>query len=219
MYNFIIDPNNGKLVFTHSKVGINIINNYFEMLGGSFKPKRDLSAAKHRRRIQKLKTIAESREYHAPNPYTEIDLDYLTETYRYRAIKSNIFKTELRDYYKNIYGRYLNKSEITKLQPLKKSFKIAKFDVTSSEHTIHGLNILPNKYVYGVDTKTHIGHILEKIPFNSKASKSLVPIGYILDNLEYDVKKQDSLLPLGYIWGVSADGAIPMYVESMKKRL
>jgi len=218
MYKTIINPDNDTLVFTDSKVGKTIINNYIKMLGGSSKPKRDLSATKNRRRIQKLKTIAESRNYSPPNPYTEIDLDYLKETYRYRAIKSNIFKTELRDYYKSIYGRYLNKSEITKLQPLKKSFKIVNFDVSRSENTIHGLDILPNKYVYGVDTESHEGYILEKIPFDSKANKSLIPLGYILDRLKYDFEKQDLLLPLGYIWGVSPDGAMPMYVESTKKK-
>ena len=217
MYNTIINPDNDKLVLTDSKVGKTIINKYIKMIGGSSKPKRDLSAAKHRRRIQKLKTIAESREYSPLNPYIELDTNYLKETYRYRAIISNILKTEIRDYYKSIYGRYLNKSEITKLQPLKKSFKIVNFDVSSSENTIHGLDILPNKYVYGVDTERYEGYILEKIPFNSNASKSLIPLGYILDDLEYDIEKQDSLLPLGYIWGFSPDGVVPMYVESTKQ--
>lgn len=67
MYNKIINPNTGHYVKTTSKLGQLIINNYIDQLsGGSSQPiKRDLSAARERRRLEKLRLLEEKLpQYH-----------------------------------------------------------------------------------------------------------------------------------------------------------
>jgi len=73
MYNKIINPNTGHYVKTTSKLGQeDPLVNYIEQLtSGSSQPKkRDLTAARERQRLEKLKETASSRRKAPPIPLT-----------------------------------------------------------------------------------------------------------------------------------------------------
>ena len=126
------------------------------------------------------------------------------------------------DYFKNLYGNRIkiDEQKCYGVNFPKNIYKSIKIDINVFPTNRDGLNILPEKYVYGVNLETNTGCILEKTNIPSEINTNLVPLGHILDNLPRNAWSTQ-LLPEGYIWGFSRIGVIPMYIGkvSTKKKI
>jgi hypothetical protein len=196
-----------------------------------------LSAARERRRLEKLKEIASSRKRRPPpipltlSPSPIIKEPILStpnsntsdydepDTYLHKACVSQFDLTyDMADYFKNLYGNRIkiNEDSCEKINFPKNIYKSIKIDINVFPTNRDGLNILPEKYVYGVNLETNTGCILEKTNTPSEINTNLVPLGHILDNLPQG--DGGGILPEGYIWGFSRIGVIPIYTGKVSTK-
>lgn len=182
-----------------------------------------MTAARQRRRLEKLKKIALARAMPPPVPtkpkrrWTPSDY-FKSDTYLDKACLSQFdLKLDMGEYFKNLYGNRLevNEDSCQMATNPKNIYKRAYGSIDEFPTNEHGLTILPKGFVYGVDIKTNIGHILQEMTPPLRSDPNCVPLGEILDKLPYD--EGGSILPLGYTWGFSPMGIIPIYSEKSKK--
>ena len=119
---------------------------------------------------------------------------------------------DMADYFKNLYGNRIkiNEDSCEKINFPKNIYKSIEIDINVFPTNRDGLNILPEKYVYGVNLETNTGCILEKTNIPSEINTNLVPLGHILDNLSEG--NGGAILPEEYIWEFSRIGVIPIYI-------